>query len=140
MVFITKLIAIVSTVAFAGVRSSKPNDNAAPPVGIIAGPSPGAIQPTPQDFNVGLVWVDINAGGESGSLNVNGIPSSCLNIFGDFVDDISSIMVDSGISCSFFVDVNCKGAAVTVQNGAFAPDLEGTNFNDSLSSYKCVAA
>ena len=34
-------------------------------------------------------------------------------------------------------DPDCRGRSVTVQNGAFAPTLQGTNFDNNLASYAC---
>ncbi|KAK7685974.1 hypothetical protein QCA50_010784 [Cerrena zonata] len=139
---LSKLFAVVAvaTVA-AALPASETEAKAAAPSPItpaIAAPVP-AVAPAPQDFNVGTVWTDANRGGNAGNLNVGGIPSGCRNFIAPFIDSISSIQVNSGIRCVFFVDNGCSGASLTVQNGAFVADLAGTNFQDSLSSFSCFA-
>ncbi|KAK7688241.1 hypothetical protein QCA50_008611 [Cerrena zonata] len=139
---LTKLFTIATAVAAAGAlpaSETKADDAAASPIHpAIGAPSP-AIQPAPQDFNVGTVWTDANMGGSAGSITVDGIPSSCRNFIAPFIDSISSIQVESGIRCVFFVDSNCNGAQLTVQNGAFVANLAGTNFQDSISSVQCFS-
>ncbi|KAK7685951.1 hypothetical protein QCA50_010761 [Cerrena zonata] len=140
---LSKLFAVVAVVAATAnaLPASETEAKAAVPSPLtpqIGAPVP-AVVPAPQDFNVGTVWTNSNKGGSAGNLNVGGIPSGCRNFVSPFIDSISSIQVNSGIRCVFFVDINCKGASITVQNGAFVADLQGTNFQDSLSSFSCFA-
>ncbi|KAK7688236.1 hypothetical protein QCA50_008606 [Cerrena zonata] len=138
-----KLFAFVAAATAAGAMpasQTEANNAAASPISPAVGAPTPAIQPTPQDFNVGTVWTDANMGGSAGFINVDGIPSSCRNFLAPFIDSISSIQVNSGIRCVFFVDSGCRGAQLTVQNGAFVADLAGTNFQDSISSVQCFTA
>ncbi|KAK7689162.1 hypothetical protein QCA50_007853 [Cerrena zonata] len=137
-----KLLAVLAaTVAVTALPATETEAKSAAPSPI--GPAVGAPSPaselSPLDFNVGAVWTDANMGGNAGFLNVDAIPSGCRNFVPAFTDDISSIEVDPGFLCVFFIDINCGGAAITVENGAFLPDLNGSNFQDSLSSFECFA-
>ncbi|KAK7692587.1 hypothetical protein QCA50_004217 [Cerrena zonata] len=138
----TKLFAIIATAAVVTAMpatETQANSAAASPLGpAIGAPSPAA-QLAPLDFNVGAVWTNANRGGSAGFLNVGGIPSGCRGFVSPFIDSISSLQVDSGFRCVFFVDANCQGASLTVRDGAFVSNLDGTNFQDSLSSFQCFA-
>ena len=118
-------------------------------------------QPNPNDFDIGDVWTNPNEGGTVGFINVDAIPSGCRNFIDPFIDSVTSILVQGGLTCTFFLyigasilimsliqtdqtnyshsDASCRGSSVTVQNGILAPELTGTNFDNNLSSFECSA-
>ncbi|KAJ7936100.1 hypothetical protein B0H13DRAFT_2304175 [Mycena leptocephala] len=91
---------------------------------------------SPLDFSTGISCVNSFLSGACGTHLVSGIPSECRTFFSSFNDDISSIQVISGFACHFFVDPNCSGAVITITGTV--NDLAGTNFENSLSSYRCL--
>ncbi|KAK7688234.1 hypothetical protein QCA50_008604 [Cerrena zonata] len=99
-----------------------------------------ASQLAPQDFQVGSVWTEANKGGTGGGLYVDGIPSSCRSFFPAFTNTISSIQINSGFRCIFSIGGNCIGPRIIVQNGGYAPNLGGTNFDNSITSYQCISS
>ncbi|KAK7689164.1 hypothetical protein QCA50_007855 [Cerrena zonata] len=132
----TKLITVLAAMPATETKTH----NAAPsPISPAVGAPTPATELGPLDFDVEKAWTDANRGGHEGFINVDSIPSGCENLVSTFIDDISSIEVDPGFLCVFFIDINCSGASVTIQDGAFVPDLDGTNFQDSLSSLECFA-
>ncbi|KAF7357175.1 hypothetical protein MSAN_01312200 [Mycena sanguinolenta] len=98
-------------------------------------PSTDTNSPVPQDFVTAKACTNPGMSGSCGNVSVTGIPSSCLNFIASFNDVISSIQVNPGFSCKFFVDPGCSGAVLTVTGTA--NDLSGTNFDNSISSVQC---
>ncbi|KAK7689165.1 hypothetical protein QCA50_007856 [Cerrena zonata] len=138
----TNLIAVLAATAAATAMpatGTKANNAAPSPLGPAVGAPSPASEVIPLDFNVGAVWTNANKGGTAGFINVGGIPSGCRNFVSPFIDSISSLSVDKGFRCVFFIDANCNGASITVRDGAFVANLDGTNFQDSLSSFECFA-
>ncbi|KAJ7586662.1 hypothetical protein C8J56DRAFT_1052009 [Mycena floridula] len=93
---------------------------------------------SPLDFNVGKFCTDSNLSGTCAAINVDAIPSSCFTVIAQFNDQISSIQIDSGITCSFFIDAGCKGNVAGGITGTIN-DLgtAGGGFNDAISAYSC---
>ncbi|KAJ7175086.1 hypothetical protein C8R43DRAFT_1119104 [Mycena crocata] len=87
-------------------------------------------------ITVGLVCTDANLSGSCGTIQVDGIPSSCFNFIGGFDNSISSIRVNAGFDCQFFQPSNCGAGSISVIQTT-ASNLGGTTFNDAISSVKC---
>ena len=114
------------------------------------------IRNQPGAITVGKVWVDGNMKGPSEAITITTLPSDCINFNGQFQDSISSIQINSGIECSFFLwaclfrwnksilltfrnsDLDCIGAALGVFGSV--SNLVGTNFMDTISSVKCQSS
>ena len=64
-----------------------------------------SLKRSPQNFKVGTVWTEANRGGLGGILNVGSIPSACTNFIPPFSDAITSIQIDPGFLCNFFMCV-----------------------------------
>ncbi|KAJ7589077.1 hypothetical protein C8J56DRAFT_937752 [Mycena floridula] len=131
---LSKLFAFIVAAQAIGIVGAVPIVNSTVSVVDIA-----AHKLSPDDFNVGFLCTDNFLGGTCGVINVGGIPSGCENVVAQFNDQFSSIQVNVGISCQFFVDGDCNGAALTV-TGDTVNDLAGTNFQDSISAFACFAA
>ncbi|KAJ7589092.1 hypothetical protein C8J56DRAFT_1048718 [Mycena floridula] len=128
---LSKLFAFIVAAQAIGIVGAVPIVNST-----VSVPDNAAHKLVPQDFNVGIICTDNFLGGTCAVINVGGIPSGCRNVVAQFNDQFSSIQVNAGISCQFFVDASCQGAALTV-SGSTVNDLAGTNFQDSISSDSC---
>ncbi|KAK7687286.1 hypothetical protein QCA50_009791 [Cerrena zonata] len=91
-------------------------------------------------IEVAELWTDANMQGIAGILDIQNVPTCCLNFVGTFVDSISSIEVFGGFTCAFFTDPGCQGSMLTMQSGTYIANLQGTAWQDSISSASCDPA
>ena len=61
------------------------------------------LKPALPDSLVAMVWTDARMKGTEGLLNVQKIPTDCLNFKAPFVNSISSIETFTGFDCRFFM-------------------------------------
>ena len=94
-------------------------------------------------------------------LSVDRLPSDCQNFVRPFQDSISSLQVNTGFRCSFFMyvlnglnkvktniglalvtlrsDSNCNGGKFVVRSGETFNNLKGTAFQDDITSFSCIS-
>ena len=99
--------------------------------------------------------------GSRAILTVAGLPSDCQNFVRPFQDSISSLQVNAGFRCTFFMcviiriiklvtnvdsvlvishsDINCGGGKFVVRSGEVFNDLKGTAFQDKITSFSCIS-
>ena len=98
--------------------------------------------------------------GSRAILTVAGLPSDCQNFVRPFQDSISSLQVNTGFRCTFFMyvfieiikltnidsvlaisnsDINCGGGKFVVRSGEVFNDLKGTAFQDKITSFSCIS-
>ncbi|KAJ7192353.1 hypothetical protein GGX14DRAFT_578220 [Mycena pura] len=130
---LSKLFAFVVATQAIGIASG-----ALLPLPATAVAASAAISPSPLDFSTGISCTNSNLGGSCGTNFVASIPSGCFNYVAPFNDAITSVQVNTGLACTFFVNAGCAGAAITITGTV--NDLTNTSFNDALSSYECNSA
>ncbi|KAJ7177241.1 hypothetical protein C8R43DRAFT_1193217 [Mycena crocata] len=89
----------------------------------------------PATFNGGIACINNNLGGTCGSLNLNAIPSVCVNVTPQFNDNISSFRINSGVRCVFYKDGACTGSSRSFTGTT--NDLAGDALQDNISAYQC---
>ncbi|KAJ7144711.1 hypothetical protein C8R43DRAFT_953795 [Mycena crocata] len=89
----------------------------------------------PATFNGGIACINNNLGGTCGSLNLNAIPSVCVNLTPQFNDNISSFRINSGVRCVFYKDGACTGSSRSFTGTT--NDLAGDALQDNISAYQC---
>ena len=99
--------------------------------------------------------------GSRAILTVAGLPSDCQNFVRPFQDSISSLQVNAGFRCTFFMyvfigivkletnigsvlvilhsDINCGGGKLVVRSGEVFNNLKGTAFQDKITSFSCIS-
>ncbi|KAJ7100296.1 hypothetical protein C8R43DRAFT_964074, partial [Mycena crocata] len=89
------------------------------------------------NVNVGIACVNNNLGGTCGDLNLNALPSVCVNVTPQFNDNISSFRLNSGIRCVFYKDGACTGSSRSFTGTT--NDLFGDALQDNISAYQCFS-
>ncbi|KAF2466133.1 uncharacterized protein BDR25DRAFT_345727 [Lindgomyces ingoldianus] len=79
------------------------------------------------------VWADDNFSGRHEALSSD--LNHCYGLGNGWNDIISSLRVQSGYGCVFYVDSNCKGNTLTVRGDT--PYLRTIGWSDVISSYLC---
>ncbi|KAJ7124128.1 hypothetical protein C8R43DRAFT_958812 [Mycena crocata] len=89
------------------------------------------------NVNVGIACVNNNLGGTCGDLNLNALPSVCVNVTPQFNDNISSFRLNSGVRCVFYKDGACTGSSRSFTGTT--NDLFGDALQDNISAYQCFS-
>ncbi|KAJ7166530.1 hypothetical protein C8R43DRAFT_946077 [Mycena crocata] len=105
------------------------------------------------NVDVGIACINNNLGGTCGDLNLNALPSVCVNVTPQFNDNISSFRLNSGVRCVFYkysaiISVNpwdadglgYRDGACTGSSRSFTGttnDLFGDALQDNISAYQC---
>lgn len=100
--------------------------------------------PSPDDvgYAKGRMYEHIDCGGWYAGLSSTSAVADMRHMSGNNMganinDMISSIVLGSGVKCTFFADINYRGASFQMTRGT-QPNLVKIGWNDRISSYKCV--
>ncbi|KAK7679421.1 hypothetical protein QCA50_017475 [Cerrena zonata] len=126
----SRLLALIVAVAPAAIMAT-PID----PTGLTGAATSNEL--ARRSLKLATVWTDSNRGGKAKDLLSSAIPTSCFNLDPPFADSISSIEVESGFLCTFYIDASCSGGSMIIENGEYYANLIGTQFQDSISSFSC---
>ncbi|KAK1624683.1 hypothetical protein BDP81DRAFT_398319 [Colletotrichum phormii] len=128
-------IATLVSAAFAGVINRAEDDGPVNiPVDSVDNPTGDTIQAITHLY----ICSDANFSGRCQNLESN--TGQCYNLYNGFNDVVSSLGPDAGTSCTIWEDGGCTGASIVniVSPGIYNLADSIWNFNDKMSSYRCV--
>ncbi|KAF9063762.1 hypothetical protein BDP27DRAFT_1451109 [Rhodocollybia butyracea] len=93
----------------------------------------------PEAIPAGTICTGTQLGGTCTTLSVLSVPSACLTLPSGFSGSISSMSLNPGFACTFYITEKCGGAGgwVVVRPTGIAEFLN-TDYNDSLTCYICL--
>ncbi|PPQ99660.1 hypothetical protein CVT26_009194 [Gymnopilus dilepis] len=87
-----------------------------------------------QDGSI-FMCTDANSGGTCASVDFTF--EVCSSIPAVINDQVSSLQVPRGVTCTIFADGGCSGHFIRIL-GPGEPNLGNNNFNDQMSSFQCI--
>ncbi|KAJ7430930.1 hypothetical protein B0H11DRAFT_2244331 [Mycena galericulata] len=92
----------------------------------------------PNALPVGTICTGPELTGDCTTISVSSIESPCTNLPTGFSKAITSVSINAGLFCTFYVTANCGGTAgfVVATDGGIA-DFSNTFYDQSLTCFIC---
>ncbi|OHE92128.1 hypothetical protein CORC01_12583 [Colletotrichum orchidophilum] len=134
MQFIFTVATLVSAALAGVITRAEDNGPVNIPVDSVGNPKEGTIQAITHLY----ICSDANFSGRCQNLDSN--TGQCYNLGNGFNDVVSSLGPDAGTSCTIWENNGCSGASIVniVSPGIYNLADSKWNFNDKMSSYRCV--